>query len=136
MEGGSAATRGKRKHPPPPEGDFQAGGNGDASSLCERENGFANSQSAQRLGVFAGDVRAGRWRRKALPVRNARKSSSTSRLSDMTNAPLVYPAAKIHRPLKYTEEEIRAGRDRESIAIKNLDISTETETIQLKRAAF
>lgn len=109
---GSAVTRGKRKHPPPLEGDFQAVQNGDASSLCHPENGFANSQSVQRLVFYAGDVRAGRRRRKALPVTTAGKSSNTSRLSDMTNAPVVYPAAKIHLPLKKnTVQEITAGMD-------------------------
>lgn len=89
---GSAVTWGERKHPPPLEGDFQA--------VESRENGFANSQSVQTLVFYAADVRVGRWRRNALPVTNAGKSSNTSSLSDMTIAPVGYPAAKTHLPLK------------------------------------
>lgn len=85
-------TWGERKHPPPLEGDFQA--------VESRENGFANSQSVQTLVFYAADVRVGRWRRNALPVTNAGKSSNTSSLSDMTIAPVGYPAAKTHLPLK------------------------------------
>lgn len=92
---GSAVTRGKPKHPPPLEGDFQA--------VESRENGFANSQSVQTLVLYAGDVRAGRWRRNALPVRKAGKSSSTARLSDMTMVGC--PAAKMHLPLKRNKEK-------------------------------
>lgn len=88
----SAVTRGERKHPPPLEGDFQA--------VESSENGFANSQSVQTLVFYAADVRVGRWRRNALPVTNAGKSSNTSSLSDMTIAPVAYPAAKTHLPLK------------------------------------
>lgn len=78
---------------------------------------------------YARDVRAGRWRRNALPVTNAGKSSNTSRLSDITKAAVVDPEAKPHVPLQNTAHERRSqrGGTRKSIRTKNLDTSVKME---------
>lgn len=130
MEEGSAATRGGVKTSSSSGRRRPSRGNGDASSLCppgECVRGL--SKCPKTLVFYARDVRAGRWRRNALPVTNAGKSSNTSRLSDITKAAVVDPEAKPHVPLQNTAHERRSqrGGTRKSIRTKNLDTSVKME---------
>lgn len=87
------------------------------------------SKCPKTFAFYARDVRAGQWRRNALPVTNAGKSSNTSRLADITNAAVVDPEAKPHVPLQNTVHERRSqlGGTRKSIQTKNLDTSAKME---------
>lgn len=101
-------------------------------SLSPRECVRGLSKCPKTFVFYARDVRAGRWRRNALPVTNAGRSINTSRLSDITNAAVVDPEAKPHVPLQNTAHErgSQLGGTRKSIQTKNLDTSVKMEKTQ------
>lgn len=99
-------------------------------SVSPRECVRRLSKCPKTFVFYARDVRAGRWRRNA--VTNAGKSGNTSRLSDITNAAVVDPEAKLNVPLQNTAHERRSqlGGTRKSIQTKNLDTSVKMKKTQ------